>query len=129
MAYGIIKHHNGYINCYSEPGKGTTLKIYLPLAESEKAHEIKTTETAGPKGGTETILLAEDDKSVRELNTKVLEQFGYKIIAASDGDDAVNKFMENKDKINLLLLDIIMPVMNGGEKHMKGLSRSNLIER
>jgi PAS domain S-box-containing protein len=117
MVYGIIKQHTGYINCYSEPGKGTTFKIYLPLADPEKTHEIKTTETAEPKGGTETILLAEDDKSVRELNTKVLEQFGYTIIAACDGKDAVDKFTENKDTINLLLLDIIMPVMNGGKTY------------
>jgi CheY-like chemotaxis protein len=113
MVYGIIKQHKGYINCYSEQGNGTTFKIYLPLTETDKARDALSAVTEELKGGTETILLAEDDKSVRELNTKVLEEFGYKIIAAIDGEDAVNRFMENKDTIDLFLLDIIMPKLGG----------------
>jgi PAS domain S-box-containing protein len=113
MVYGIIKQHKGYINCYSEQGNGTTFKIYLPLTESEKAQDALAAATEELKGGTETILLAEDDKSVRELNTKVLEEFGYTIIAAVDGEDAVNTFMANKDNIDLFLLDIVMPKLGG----------------
>lgn len=117
MVYGIIKQHNGYINCYSELGKGTSFKIYLPLFESMPVSKTVTegAAVAVPTGGTETILVAEDEESVRRLMKEVLEEDGYKVIEAADGEEAVNKFMENKDKIDLLLLDIVMPKMNGKE--------------
>ncbi|MBI5206100.1 MAG: PAS domain S-box protein [Nitrospirae bacterium] len=115
IVYGIIKQHNGYINCYSEAGKGTTFKIYLPLIKAEEAKKIKTIkpETAGT--GTEIILLAEDEEEVRRLTRMVLEESGYKVIEAKDGEEAVNKYIESKDSIQLLLLDVIMPKMNGKE--------------
>jgi PAS domain S-box-containing protein len=112
MVYGIIKQHGGYIDVYSEEGKGTKFKIYLPLIKAE----VKEEEISGlsdVQGGTETVLVAEDDKAVRELTGDVLKQFGYTVIVTEDGEDAVNKFRENKDKINLLLLDVIMPKKNG----------------
>ena len=117
MVYGIVKQHNGYINCYSELGKGTSFKIYLPLFESMPVSKTVTegAAVAVPTGGTETILVAEDEESVRRLMKEVLEEDGYKVIEAADGEEAVNKFMENKDKIDLLLLDIVMPKMNGKE--------------
>lgn len=111
MVYGIIKQHDGYINCYSEPGKGTSFKIYLPLIEREA--EKPKEEHVIVAGGTETILLAEDEDEVRKLMKLVLEEAGYKIIEAADGKEALEKFREQKDKINLLLLDVIMPMMNG----------------
>ena len=116
IVYGIIKQHNGYINVYSEPGKGTTFRIYLPLVEAEverkkpEAHIIH-------KGGTETILVAEDEEDVRELTKIVLEGHGYTVIEAVDGEDAIDKFKENKDKIHLLLFDVIMPNKNGREAY------------
>jgi PAS domain S-box-containing protein len=116
MVYGIIKQHNGYINCYSEPGAGTTFKIYLPVIEKE-TEKAKKEEHITLSGGTETILLAEDEESVRRLMKEVLEEDGYKVIEAADGEEAVNKFMENKDRIDILLLDIIMPKMNGREAY------------
>ncbi|MBM4141002.1 MAG: response regulator, partial [Nitrospira sp.] len=114
MVYGIIKQHNGYINVYSELGKGTTFKIYLPLTTSE-VEERKPTETTITIGGTETILLAEDDADVRTFTKSVLEEFGYTVIEAGNGEDAVKRFIENKDKVQLLLLDVIMPKKNGKE--------------
>lgn len=117
IVYGIVKQHNGYINCYSEPGKGTTFRIYLPLIREQKAKKI---DSYGPdyiKGGNETILLAEDEEQVRKLDRQVLESVGYEVIEAIDGIDAVNKFIENKDKVGLLLFDIIMPNMNGKEAY------------
>jgi len=119
MVYGIIKQHNGYINCYSESGKGTTFKIYLPLFESKPVSKTVTegAAVAVPTGGTETILLAEDEESVRRLMKEVLEEDGYKVIEAADGEEAVNKFMENKDRIDILLLDVVMPKMNGREAY------------
>lgn len=116
IVYGIVKQHNGYVNVYSEPGKGTTFRMYLPLTKSfaEKA-EIEV-HTVSPTG-TETLLIAEDDEAVRKFMKITLESHGYNVIEAFDGKDAMAKFMENKDKIHLLLLDVIMPNINGKEVH------------
>ena len=116
MVYGIIKQHEGYINVYSEPLIGTTFKIYLPLAKF-KVEAIKTEVMSPPERGTETILLAEDDKDVRLYTKEVLEDFGYEVIEATDGTDAIEKFMEHRDKIHLVILDVIMPKMNGKEAY------------
>ncbi len=113
-AYGIIKQHNGTIDVYSEVGKGTTFKIYLPVVQAA-VRETLPVELPAITGGSETILVAEDEEIVRNLTTSVLEQFGYRVIEAIDGEDAVNKFMERKDEIKLLLLDVIMPKKNGRE--------------
>jgi len=114
IVYRIIKQHNGYINVYSELGKGTTFKIYLPLTTS-KVEKEKPVELITPRVGTETILLAEDDADVRVLTKAVLEEFGYTVIAAVNGEDAINKFMSNENKIHILLLDIVMPKKGGKE--------------
>ncbi|HAO93023.1 MAG: hypothetical protein A2X99_12100 [Deltaproteobacteria bacterium GWB2_55_19] len=114
MAYGIIKQHNGYINAYSEPGVGTQFKIYLPLAGIKAAEEAEI-RTESPKGGTETILLAEDDAEVRSLVKALLEEFGYTVIESVDGEDAVKKYAEIGKDVDMLVLDMIMPKMNGKE--------------
>ncbi|MBI2355408.1 MAG: response regulator [Deltaproteobacteria bacterium] len=114
IVYGIVKQHNGFINVYSEPGKGTTFKIYLPLIQPAFA-EKHTGNEGVLKGGTETILLADDDASLRELAEKFLGMFGYTIITAVDGSDALARFSEKKDRIHLVILDIIMPKINGKE--------------
>jgi CheY-like chemotaxis protein len=116
IVYGIIKQHNGYINVYSEPGKGTTFRIYIPLIKPE-FKEVESMVLSAPKGGTETILIAEDDTEVRRITKEVLENFGYKVIEAVNGVDAINKFIENKDRIRLLLFDLIMPKKNGREAY------------
>jgi len=114
IVYGIVKQHGGYIICYSELGAGTTFKIYIPLSEAP-SREIPVAEkaVAEPPRGTETILLAEDEESIRKLIKSILEEYGYKVIDAADGEEAVNKFLEYKETIDLLLLDVIMPKMNG----------------
>jgi PAS domain S-box-containing protein len=114
MVYGIIKQNNGYINVYSEPEQGTTFKIYLPLIR-EKADEIKPEVLQPVERGTETVLLAEDAHDVRVFTKMYLEELGYKVIEAVDGEDAINKFTLDKDKIQLVLLDVIMPKKNGKE--------------
>jgi PAS domain S-box-containing protein len=114
VVYGIIKQHNGYINVYSESGKGTTFNIYLPVIKSD-VEETRPSTVTIPTGGTETILLTEDDLEVRKLTKDVLQKFGYKVLEAVDGEDAINKFIEDKDKIQLIILDVIMPKKSGKE--------------
>jgi CheY-like chemotaxis protein len=113
IIYGIVKQNNGYINVYSEVGKGTTFKIYLPLVKVG-AEEVRNTEVPAPvRGGTETILLAEDNDAVRTLTQIILSEFGYRVIEAVDGEEAIKKFLDNQDTICLLIVDVIMPRKNG----------------
>lgn len=114
IVYGIIKQHKGFINVYSESGKGTTFRIYLPLIAAS-AQVAQPEENAAPARGTETVLLAEDDEAARKLSKLVLEQFGYQVIAARDGVEAVEQFLANKHRIKLIILDVIMPKKNGRE--------------
>jgi PAS domain S-box-containing protein len=117
IAYGIVKQHHGYINVYSEPGMGTIFKIYLPLittVEEPKPAATAFAEKELPRG-TETVLVAEDDRALRHLARDVLEEVGYTVIEAENGDDAINKFMEQKDKIQIVVLDMIMPKKSGKE--------------
>ncbi len=117
MVYGIVKQHNGYIDVYSEPDKGTTFKIYLPLIFQAPPREKKRSQEVVCRG-TETVLLAEDDDEVRILMRTVLEDAGYKIIESVDGEDAIQKFREN-DNIKLVVSDIIMPKKNGKEMYLE----------
>ena len=114
VVYGIVSQHEGFINVYSEPGEGSIFKIYLPLIKAN-VDEIAATTDERPRGGTETILLAEDDEVVRNLIRTILEEFGYRVIAANDGRDAVLKYQQNREAISLLLFDLIMPMKTGKE--------------
>jgi two-component system, cell cycle sensor histidine kinase and response regulator CckA len=118
MVYGIIKQHLGFVEVESEIGMGTTLKIYLPIAQ--KAEEARPpVGLPFDRGGTETLLVAEDDEIVRNYITSALTQFGYSVIQAENGEEAVRKFMANRGAIKLLLLDIMMPKKNGKEVYDK----------
>ena len=114
MVYGTIKQHDGYINVYSEPGKGTTFKVYLPLIKS-RIEEERPADLPAVERGTETVLVAEDDAQVRDLTKCVLEGYGYQVMEAEDGEEAMQVFNKNKDKIQLLILDVVMPKKNGKE--------------
>ncbi len=117
IVYGIVKQHDGYIDCRSEIGKGTTFTIYFPLIESE-TEEAESRPIAIPRtGSAQTILLAEDNPEVKDLLREVLVSAGYKVIEASDGEDAVSLFNKHRNKIHLLILDMMMPRKNGREAY------------
>ncbi|HPO16050.1 MAG TPA: PAS domain S-box protein [Candidatus Hydrogenedentes bacterium] len=112
--YGIVKQHNGLIHVYSELGKGTVFKIYLPIVE----HSPETVRETGKfitAGGTETILVAEDEEAVRRLVCHVLESAGYTVLTACDGEEALRIFEEHAHDIDLALLDVMMPQRSGRE--------------
>jgi PAS domain S-box-containing protein len=113
IVYGIIKQHDGSILVKSEPGKGTTFDIYLPLIQGREVGE-KAKKTVPAAVGTETLLIAEDEEVVRVFMQKLLERAGYKVIAAADGEEAVALFREHED-ISLVLSDVVMPGKNGKE--------------
>lgn len=112
MVYGIVKQHNGTINVYSEVGKGTTFEIYLPLVEGDAA-EIGSKIEGLVRGGTETLLLAEDDELLREMTVELLEKAGYRVLVATDGQEAVDMFEAHANEISLVLLDVVMPKLSG----------------
>jgi PAS domain S-box-containing protein len=117
MTYGIIKQHEGFINVYSEPGRGTTFRIYLPVSREAAVEAFRPVVSEDLTGGAETILLAEDDEHVREITSGMLEQMGYTVLVAEDGEEAVKKYLEHKDAIRLLLFDLIMPKKTGKDAY------------
>jgi len=113
IVYGIVKDHRGYITCYSELGEGTIFRIYLPVIQPDRMEDSEQLANAEIRGGTETILLVDDDRSVRELADEMLRRFGYTVIAASDGEEALEIYRESQADISLVILDLIMPGMGG----------------
>jgi two-component system cell cycle sensor histidine kinase/response regulator CckA len=116
IVYNIIKQHNGFINCYSEPGNGTVFRVYLPLAEAA-AEEERTERQTRAITGTEQVLVADDDHDTRRIMVQALESFGYQVIEACDGDDAVRKFLDQVDSVQCLVLDVAMPGKNGKQAY------------
>lgn len=114
MVYGTVQQHRGAIHVYSEPGKGTTFKVYWPMTGKNSTDE-HTEEPQPPPGGSGTILVAEDDPFVRDLAVHILKNGGYSVLAASDGEEAIRLFEENRFAISLLLLDAMMPKLSGHE--------------
>jgi len=112
-AYGIIKNHNGIINVYSEKGHGATFRIYLPASKKQVIKEKVIPESL--EVGTEMILLVDDEEMVADIGKDMLEKLGYKILVAASGTDAIKLFNANRDQVELVILDMIMPDMSGGE--------------
>jgi PAS domain S-box-containing protein len=121
MVYGVIKQHEGFINVYSEKGVGTIFNIYLPVS-SEEYKDTGIAEALPYKlqddlRGSGTILVAEDEETVRGFLKTTIENYGYKVITAVDGEDAISKYNENKGHINMVIMDVIMPRKNGKEAY------------
>jgi signal transduction histidine kinase/CheY-like chemotaxis protein len=115
--YGIVKQSNGFVWVYSEPGQGTTFKIYLPTAEGtgkENRADEPTSETSS-RAGSETILLVEDQPIVRKVARRILEEAGYEVLEAAEGSEALDIAASRGSSIQLLLTDVVMPKMNGRE--------------
>ncbi len=121
MVYGIVKSHDGYIMCYSEPGKGTTFKIYFPaIEESVVSGGLSVDREKEMQGGNETILLVDDEKAILDMGKNMLERFGYTVIKAESGEKAIEIYKAQKERIDLVILDLGMPGM-GGHKCLKEL--------
>jgi len=110
----IVKSHNGFINVYSELGKGTTFIVYLPAMEiSSEAGEEQSVELSLPRGKGETVLLVDDEASVVIITSQTLEAFGYKVLSATDGADALGVYLKHQNEIAVVLTDMMMPIMDG----------------
>ncbi len=113
--YAIVRHQSGEILVSSEPGKGSRFEVYFPAADRPYVAQEQTQLVTVPAEGTETILVAEDEESVRELVSEVLEEFGYTVLQASDGAEALEIAANTTERIDLLLSDVVMPHVNGIE--------------
>ena len=113
IVYGVVKRHDGFVHCFSEPGKGTTFKIYFPAMAESSIREVESAQSGMPQRGNETILLVDDEEFVLDLGVKFLSRAGYTTITARNGREAIEIFKRDKDRISLVILDLIMPEMGG----------------
>lgn len=121
VVYGIVKEHLGYIKVDSKPGRGAAFEILLPVATDILATRSVSEKPAKVEGGRETILVVEDEPSLRTVSSAVLKESGYKVLTASDGMEAVEQFNRHRDEIKLVLSDVGLPRMNGLEAVQKML--------
>ena len=117
IVYGIIQQHNGHIHVYSEPGQGTTFRVYLPLMQGDvHSSNVKTNrQNQVMPGGRETILVVDDEASINNYLKMFLTNLGYVVLLARDGQEAIEIFRSKKDEINLVLMDVVMPNVNGSD--------------
>jgi PAS domain S-box-containing protein len=123
MVYGIVKQHGGFIHLYSEAGKGTTFKVYFPAVEAQPDAVPTIRREEIVRGGTETILLAEDEEALRALAERILTGFGYTVLVARNGEEAIEIFRKNNE-IVLAVLDVVMP-RKGGKEAFEEMHKQN----
>jgi len=116
-AFGIVKNHHGIIECLSVKGKGTTFNVYLPVSPAEAGDSVRA--DSGPQAGSTTILLVDDEDIIINVDKKLLEELGYNVLTAEDGAAALKIFDAHHSRIDLVLLDIIMPDMSGEEVYTR----------
>ena len=123
MVYGIVKQHDGFIHLYSEPGKGTAFKVYFPAIEAQPDAVPTIRKEEIVRGGTETILLAEDEEAIRSFIERTLKGLGYNVLVARNGEEAIEIFRKNKE-IVLAVLDVVMP-RKGGKEAFEEMHKAN----
>ncbi len=125
MAYGLVKQHRGYLHIYSEPGQGTTVKVYFPAIRGRGLAEIATAADEVLPGGTEAILLVEDDQTLRIAAQQLLSTVGYRVITAVDGQAGLDAFHAHRSELHLVITDVVMPKLSGFDMYetIRGESR------
>jgi signal transduction histidine kinase len=118
MVHGVVRQHKGAVHVYSEPGMGSTFRLYLPPADGQ-AVEPRRPEPVHLPLGNETILVAEDDPTVRKITIRTLKDAGYSVLAACDGEEALEMFQQHRDAVALVLLDVVMPRISGHEAQQR----------
>lgn len=113
MVYGIVKSHRGFISCSSQPGEGTTFKVYLPTVEQDMEMVQENKIIAPVTGGKEKILLVDDEDVIRDLGIQLLGESGYTVFTAPDGETALELYRKEQEQIDLVILDLLMPGMGG----------------
>lgn len=124
MAYGLVKQHRGYLHIYSEVGQGTTAKVYFPALRDQGMSEVETPDEGLP-GGTEAILLVEDDQTMRVAAQQLLSKVGYRVFSAVDGEQGLDAFRAHRADLQLVITDVVMPKLSGFDMYevIRGESR------
>ena len=122
--YGIVRQNEGVVNVYSEPGKGSTFRIYLPRFKGEAMEPELTRTKEMPMGHGETVLLVEDEVSILDMSREMLETLGYRVLTSGTPGEAISLAKVHAGEIKLLIIDVVMPEMNGPDlaKLLRGLS-------
>lgn len=117
--YGIARQYGGFVHVYSEVGHGSRFRVFLPVSVSASVAPVLIEDTQPVRGGTETILVAEDHEGLREIAREALSKYGYRILLAVDGEQAVEAFQSKRDKIDLVLLDVVLPKLSGPDAYSR----------
>ncbi len=125
MAYGLVKQHRGYLHIYSEVGQGTTAKVYLPAVRDRGMSEFESVADESLPGGTEAILLVEDDQTMRLAAQQLLSKVGYRVLTAVDGQQGLDAFRAHRADLQLVITDVVMPKLSGFDMYevIRGESR------
>jgi len=125
MAYGLVKQHRGYLHLYSEVGQGTTVKVYFPAVRARGVPEAAAEADEPLPGGTETILLVEDDQTMRLAAQQLLSKVGYRVVTAVDGQNGLDAYRAHRAALNLVITDVVMPKLSGFDLYqaIRGESR------